>query len=93
MQLLPGESAAPVLTENGTLVGFLASRTDVRIDGAGLSKFFVLGDLADILKRAAKSRRPSPYPSGHSRTQRKITPQTASGQTFIVYATFGERLD
>jgi len=93
MQLLPGESAAPVLTEDGTLVGFLASRTDVRIDGAGPNKFIVLGDLADILKRAAKSRRPSPYPSGYSRAQRKITPQTASGQTFIVYATFGERLD
>jgi len=89
MQLLAGESASPVLTEDGKLVGFLAARCDVKTDNGGPHKLVPLAELANLLKRARTLR---PYRSS-SRIQREIVPHAVTGRTFPVYATFAETLD
>ncbi|MDP6633587.1 MAG: hypothetical protein QGG42_01655 [Phycisphaerae bacterium] len=88
-KLLPGEGTSPVLSKDGKLVGFLAGKTTVALDGAGADKFISLSDISSIVKRAASSRI-NPIRSTYSSAAREITPKPLKGKTFVVYAIYGE---
>jgi hypothetical protein len=53
-KLAPGDAAAPVLTEDKRLVGFLKGRTDPLVAGGGKNEFYSLADAEDILDRAVR---------------------------------------
>lgn len=89
VHLAPGESAGPVVTEDGTLVGFLAARTDIHAEDGGKDEFIADAEIARLLKRLRRSYRSSGR-YGYSRVKRTITPKPAEGQVFIVYAITGE---
>ncbi|HUU59372.1 MAG TPA: hypothetical protein VMZ50_07505, partial [Phycisphaerae bacterium] len=89
VKLLPGEPAAPVLTDDNRLVGFLAGKIDVRTDGGGRDRFIPLGRIAKILQRTHRS----PSYSGYSYLKRKGKPKKVEGTFFVVLATFGEKLE
>jgi hypothetical protein len=88
-KLFPGDAASPVLTEDGRLVGFMAGKTTVSLDGAGADKFISTEDISTIIKRAASSRN-TPSRSGYSSAKREITPKPAEGKTFVIYSILGE---
>ena len=87
--LAAGESASPVVTPDGRLVGALAGRTDVLAEQGGEGLFVDRAGLQSTLDaqgRSSGGRSPS-------RRGRIITPQPAPGRFFIVYGLFGEKLD
>lgn len=84
--LLAGETAAPVLTKKGALLGFLAGRTDHMAAGGGPDRFVPVDALASLIKRANQR---SSFAS-YSRAKRKIHPKPARGQFFKVYVTATE---
>ena len=88
-RLLPGESTSPVLSADGGLVGFLAGKTTVALDGAGPDKFISLEDVSSTIKRAMSSRTSSGRRS-YSAAKREFTPKPAEGKTFVVYSILGE---
>jgi tetratricopeptide (TPR) repeat protein len=87
-KLLPGESTAPVLSPDGKLLGFLAGKTTVALDGAGVDKFISLEEISSIVKRAT-STRISIRTSSNS-AKREITPKPMGDKTFVIYAILGE---
>jgi hypothetical protein len=88
-KLLPGESTSPVLSADGSLVGFLAGKTTVALDGAGPDKFISLDEVSSIIKRAMSSRTSSGRRS-YSAAKREFTPKPLKGKTFVVYSILGE---
>jgi hypothetical protein len=89
--LVAGEAAAPVLTENGRLVGFLAGKTDVASEDGGRDEFIPPTVIADLVERA---KRGSSRSRLYGRTRLKEDkPQSVEGNVFVVYATEPEKLD
>ena len=86
MQLLPGEAAGPILTEDNRLIGFLEGRTTVKADKGGPNRLIPLARISQLIKRARRS-----SSSRFSRLKRKAPPVPAEGKFFVVHATFGER--
>jgi len=87
--LLPGESAAPVVTTDNRMVGFIAARTDVSQPDGGSNRVLGLDVLSALALRAAKAK-PSSY---YSLTRRTVTPKDAKGTVFRVYGVFTEKLN
>ena len=87
--LLPGEATSPVLSANGELVGFLAGKTTVALDGGGPDKLIPLEDVSSTIKRALSSRTSSSRRS-YSAAKREFTPEPVKGKTFVVYSILGE---
>lgn len=87
--LIAGESAAPIFTDSGMLVGFLAAKADAEADGGGPDRLIGADDLEDLLKQARK--RSSSL--RRSRTKKLTKPKQAEGQTFIVHVISPEILD
>jgi len=88
-KLLPGEGTAPVLSDDGMLLGFVAGKTKVALDGAGPDKFISLDEVSTTLKRAMSSRS-SIGRGGYDTAKREFTPAPAKGKTFVIYAILGE---
>jgi len=88
-KLLPGEATSPVLSQDGSLVGFMAGKTTVALDGGGGDKFISLEDVSSTIKRAMSSRSSSSRRS-YSAAKREFTPEPAEGKTFVVYSILGE---
>jgi len=88
-KLFPGDATSPVLSESGMLVGFVAGKTTVAIDGAGPDKFISMEDVSNTTRRAASSRN-VPSRSGYSSAKREIKPKAVTDKTFVVYSILGE---
>ena len=90
-KLLPGEATSPVLSADGKLLGFLAGKVIVALDGGGADKFISVQekDISNTLRRAISSRS-SFSRGGYSSAKRKFTPKPAEGKTFVVYSILGE---
>ncbi|MFB3892581.1 MAG: hypothetical protein ACE15C_11230 [Phycisphaerae bacterium] len=87
--IAPGEGAAPVITEDGSLMCFLTAKADPNADNGGEDAVIDLPAINALIK-AAKSG--STYsPSG--RLKRNITPQAAAGRTFVVVAVSQEKFE
>lgn len=90
VSLLPGETAAPVLS-GGKLLGFFGGRTDVLAELAGPDVLFVGKELTDFVSHYARSGGGfSSY--GYNSAKRTFQPVEASGKYFIVHSVFGETL-
>jgi hypothetical protein len=87
-RLVAGEGSGPVLTAAGRLVGFLTGRLDVSAMDGGPSRLLGRAALKSLLFQAAHLR--AWAPAGVERTG---GPQKVDGSHFVVYATFGERLE
>ncbi len=87
--LLPGESAAPAVTTDNRMVGFIAARTDVSEPDGGSNRLLGLDVLSGLALRAAKIK-PSSY---YSLTRRTVTPKDVKGTVFRVYGVFTEKLN
>ncbi len=85
--LAAGESAAPLLTGDERLVGFLAGRTNFRRDQGGQDVLIPVAELAPLIERAQRRRRSSSSPS------RGTVSIAAEGTTFVVYCISSEMLD
>jgi len=88
-KLLPGESTSPVLSADGSLVGFVSGKTTVALDGGGPDKFISLEEVSSTIKRAVSSRTRSSRRS-YSAAKREFTPEPVKGKTFVVYSILGE---
>ena len=88
-KLLPGESTSPVLSADGSLVGFVDGKTTVALDGGGPDKFISLEEVSSTIKRAVSSRSSSSRRS-YSAAKREFTPEPVKGKTFVVYSILGE---
>jgi len=88
-KLLPGESTSPVLSADGGLLGFVAGKTTVALDGGGPDKFISLEEVSSTIKRAMSSRTSSGR-RGYSAAKREFTPEPVKGKTFVVYSILGE---
>ena len=89
-QLVAGESASAVLTDDRRLVGVLAGRTDVAAKRGGRGSFIPLKALETLLSKRSGSRYQSSF---GARARREVTPAPAPGTHFVVLAVFGEKLD
>jgi hypothetical protein len=89
LKLMPGESTSPIISADGKLVGFVAGKTTVSVDGAGPDKFITMDSISSIVKRATSSRS-SIGRSSYDSAKREFTPKPAEGKTFVVYAILGE---
>ena len=89
--LAPGEGAGPVLTPDGQLVGFLAGKTDVKVEGGGPDRFIPLSEISNLIDRAKRST--SSSPAFGARARRKVAPKAADGKFFVVYVTVAEKFD
>ncbi|HUT60171.1 MAG TPA: hypothetical protein VNA25_20180 [Phycisphaerae bacterium] len=87
----PGEAAGPVFAADGTLVGFMAAKTDVGADGGGPDRFIPISKAAAIIKRAASST--SSYYSGFGRAKRNFKTRQVAGSLFVVHGIIGEKLE
>ena len=85
MQLLPGETAGAVIYKEGSLLGFLAGRTDCMAEGGGPSRFVPISEMASLLKRAQGNG----Y-SSYNQAKRKVSPKPAKGQYFKVFVIAAE---
>ncbi len=89
--LAPGESASPIVTGDGRLVGFLAGKTDAMVDGGGADELIPVSRFAALLKRA-RSRSRAGFRAYGARAKRTVAPREVKGDHFVVLATFGELL-
>jgi len=90
--LLPGEGAGFIL-HKGRLVGVLAGKTDVKLDGGGPDTFLSLPMLTDTLEGVWKSAPSSSSSHGSSRYSRgpaPAEPEAVSGEVFVICAIAGE---
>ncbi len=87
--LRPGDSAAPVLTADGHLVGFLASRAVVAETEGGPDLLLGREGLAGLIARGAKTKSPSYY----WMTKRTVVPKPTEGVVFPVVGVFCEKLN
>jgi len=87
--LLPGESAAPVVTVDNRFVGFIAARTDVTEPDGGTNRLLGLDELSALAVRASKIK-PSSY---YMMSRRTVTPKDVKGTIFRVYGVFTEKLN
>ncbi|HAU37015.1 MAG TPA: hypothetical protein DCX07_04790 [Phycisphaerales bacterium] len=83
--LAAGETASPVLSADGRLLGFLAGKTDVTSDNGGPDRWIALPSVAREVQQA-KSAAGGYY--GGAQAQAK--PVAAEGKVFVVYGVFGE---
>ncbi|MGB2820020.1 MAG: hypothetical protein WBF17_03505 [Phycisphaerae bacterium] len=86
-KLAPGETAGPVVTKDGQLVGFLGGKTDAMVDGGGPDRFIPVLEVADLVKQAGRTRS---FSGGYSRVKRKVAPKPAQGRFFVVHITAAE---
>jgi len=90
--LLPGEAAAPILTEDGRLVGFLSGKTNVSAEDGGPDEYIPPETIRALIERAQRgSSQRRPY--GRARRREDLEPQEVTGDVFVVYATETEKLD
>jgi len=88
-----GEGAAPVVTGDGRLAGFLAGKIDVKADGGGQDRFIPLARFESLLERASrKSGGSGAYSLYGRRARRTIKRRNVKGDHFVVYGTFAEEL-
>ena len=85
--LAAGEAAAPVVTAEGRLAGFLAGRTDAAVEGCGPDRFIPVKDLADMLTAAEREAK-----SSARRQEGQPAAVKVEGACFAVLSTFGERI-
>lgn len=88
-ELQPGETTAPVLTNDDKLCGMLLGRTDISVDDGGPAKFLSIKDLQplfDLLKK------PGVSGSGIS-SSKTVTTRPAEGKTFTVVTIVPELFD
>lgn len=90
LKLSPGEGAAPLLTDEGVLAGFLAGKTDAFAAGGGQDAIIHRVDILQIIAKASSSY--SGVYGGYSRAKRTITTQKATGSCFAVLSVTGESL-
>lgn len=88
--LSAGEAAAPVVTGEGELIGFLAGRTNAAVDNGGPDQLIGVDQLEPLLKQAARPA--GTFGGGYNRAKRVVATQPASGQTFVIHAIVGEKL-
>ena len=82
-KVLPGETAAAVVGDDGVLVGFLGGKTNVSSEGGGANIFY---PLKDILPLMGSRGRVSGSWGGASATPAK----QATGKYFLVHIVLGE---
>ena len=92
--LMPGEGAAPILTEDGQLAGFLTGKTDPYVQGGGPDKVVItLAELSPLLKQAQKGFTSYDFSGGYGKAKRTAATQPATGQCFVIYATVAEKVE
>ena len=80
-----------MVTADNRLAGFLVGKTDPMTTGGGADRALAPADLADLVKRAART---SSYGyGGYRRAKRKVTPRPAQGVIFLVLVTAAEMPD
>lgn len=84
IKLAPGEAASPVIGDDNRLVGFLANKADVMVEGGGPDKLITLADMEKILKKAAAAK------PRRSRRNSTAKPIAVKGSYFVIHATFVE---
>jgi len=84
-ELAPGESAAPVLSEDGKLLCFLAARTDIRADEGGPHRVIPISEIAGQIRSGSRASGPQTF--GRAKN---VTTRPAPGKAFLVYTTFAE---
>ena len=89
LRTLPGEAAAPVISEDGKLVQFVAGKIDAMVDGGGADKVYQVWDL-NAFFAMGKIKSTSPVASKLKRTG---SAEAATGNAFIVYVVSGERFE
>ena len=87
-ELQPGETAAPVLTNDGKLCGMLLGRTDISADDGGPAKFLSIKDLQPLLDLLKK-----PGVSGSGSSSKTVTTRPAEGKTFTIVTIVPELFD
>ena len=88
--LLPGEAAAPVFAGEGTLIGFLAGKTDIGADNGGPDRFIPLSQFSQILRTLKTA---VPDQSMYGRLKRTPSARPAPGESFIVTGIVTETLE
>jgi len=88
-KLFPGDATSPVLSDDGMLVGFVAGKTTVAQEGAGIDKFISLEEVSNTIRRAVSSRS-GPSRSGYGSVKRELTPKPIKDKAFVVYSILGE---
>jgi tetratricopeptide (TPR) repeat protein len=82
-KVLPGETAAAVVSDDGVLAGFLGGKTDVSAEGGGANVFY---PLKDILPLIGSRSRASGGLGGSTASPLKQAP----GKCFLVHIVLGE---
>ena len=85
----PGDSAAPVLTDDNRLVGFRAAKTDVRLPEGGPNKLWTLAELEKMIDRGVRIKPATTFWI----TKRTIVVKPAKGVIFKVHGVFCETLN
>ncbi|MFW6065286.1 MAG: hypothetical protein ACOC9S_00565 [Planctomycetota bacterium] len=91
--LLAGESASPLMTEDGSIAAFLAARTDPAEDGGGPSRVIPAEEIRELLDASRMRISRGGFAFGSSRAERDAEPVAVEGQSFIVYGIFGETFE
>jgi hypothetical protein len=88
--LIAGEAAAPVFVGEGTLIGFLAGKTDVGADNGGPDRFIPMGQFIQVLRQLKTA---VPDQSTYGRMKRTPAVRPAPGDSFLVTAIVAETLE
>ena len=86
--LMPGEAAAPAVSDSGQLICFITGRTDPTVENGGDEKIISLAEISPLVK-AAKG--VSSAYVGTGRIKRIGAPTPVKGGTFVVYGLFAEK--
>jgi hypothetical protein len=88
--VLPGDSASPIFLGDGSLIGFLAAKTDIATDNGGPDRFVPLSQFSQALKQVKTA---TPDHSTYGRIKRSPTTRPATGEAFLVTAIVAETLE
>jgi hypothetical protein len=88
VKVLPGESAGPVLTDDGQLLEFLGGKIDVSAEGGGADQAFPLSQM-DAFYTPSKTK----SPAAAAKLKRTFQPQLSAGKAFVVYVIASEKFD
>ncbi|MGC9454076.1 MAG: hypothetical protein ACP5HU_04355 [Phycisphaerae bacterium] len=93
VELLPGESGSPVLTDDGKLAAFLTGRTDPAEDNGGPGRVVPPDEIRELLDASRMRIRRGGFGFGHSVAKRNAEPVALEGQAFVVMGLFGEKFE
>jgi hypothetical protein len=87
--LAPGEGAAPIITEDGSLMGFLAARTDPAAELGGEDRIIDLTAINNLMKLAKTGSAAAPI----GRVKHTVTTQPAPGRALLVIGVHAEKFE